>query len=158
MILVSKKIKYTEAELSFEKDVDGLVTFDGERIRPDDVEDSDASAAPEATPSPSVLASMKRVKNGNFVDALHGDSDASAAPEAKLEPYDELCSHLPCADDQQDKLSVSPGILNGARVMALGRGDVWISDAEQWARFANEVFALLGGEFVVARKVSNDNS
>ena len=124
MILVSKKIKYTEAELSFEKDVDGLVTFDGERIRPDDVE----------------------------------DSDASAAPEAKLEPYDELCSHLPCADDQQDKLSVSPGILNGARVMALGRGDVWISDAEQWARFANEVFALLGGEFVVARKVSNDNS
>jgi hypothetical protein len=42
--------------------------------------------------------------------------------------------------------------------MALGRGDVWISDAEQWARFANEVFALLGGEFVVARKVSNDNS
>ncbi len=38
MILVSKKIKYTEAELSFEKDVDGLVTFDGERIRPDDVE------------------------------------------------------------------------------------------------------------------------
>ena len=52
MILVSKKIKYTEAELSFEKDVDGLVTFDGERIRPDDVEDGDASAAPEATPAP----------------------------------------------------------------------------------------------------------
>lgn len=155
-IWVSQKVEHRASGAYFEKDSDGDIILCGYYLNKQCIE--------------------------SFKEFLHrvlrelGDGDASAAPEAKLEdifgnprivskakrestlePYEERCSHLPCNDDIQDKLSVSPGIVNGVHVEVMGRGDVWVGEAEQWARFANEVFALLGGEFVVARKVRGDS-
>ena len=201
-IWVSQKVEHRASGAYFEKDSDGDIILCGYYLNKQCIEsfkeflhrvlrelgDGDASAAPEATPAPSVLASMKRVENGKFVDAIRGDSDASAAPEAALEAvledifgsprivskvkleatlelYKERCEDIDCDGDGGERLEARPPTPNTNNCVSVRMYDesgvynsVWLSDAEQWARFANEVFALLGGEFVVARKVSNDNS